>query len=232
MRLQHQLAIHGGPVRRSDPASEPAIRYRAVLGELYQAIARETGARVIVDSSKLPAVAALLERTPAIQPFLLQVVRDPRAVAYSWRRKKYAEDRLSPQQMERFSPIATARMWMSRHIASELIRRRSSAPGLIVRYEDLVVDPRRVVERIADDVGEPADLSFIGDGRLARMAPNHTVSGNPVRLRSGSIEIREDGEWATRMPQLAFAAVTAATAPLLLRYGYGFARPRAAIRRC
>lgn len=55
---------------------------------LYEAIAAESGASVIVDSGKFPAEAAALCRVPGVDVRVLHVVRDPRATAESWRTVK------------------------------------------------------------------------------------------------------------------------------------------------
>jgi hypothetical protein len=76
------------------------------------------------------------------------------------------------------------------------------------------------MERILDLVGErKADLSFIKQG-LVELDTNHTVSGNPSRFQTGSIELRLDGEWKEKMKRSDKAIVTILTWPLLLRYGY------------
>src|SRR5699024_6440790 len=60
-------------------------RNRAVhrLESLYRAATDVSGARLLVDSSKLPAYAALLARA-RIDLRCVFIVRDPRGVAYSW----------------------------------------------------------------------------------------------------------------------------------------------------
>ena len=52
------------------------------------------------------------------------------------------------------------------------------------------------------------------------------MAGNPVRHRTGGIEIRPDNEWMSAMSTRAHAVVTALTAPLLPRLGYPFSRRR------
>src|SRR5205823_212464 len=86
--------------------------------------------------------------------------------------------------------------------------------------EDLVDDPRRALRRIVDalDLG-PADLAFVS-GRSATVHPAHTVAGNPMRFEQGTLHLRLDDEWRTRMPLASLRLVTALTRPLLSRYGY------------
>ncbi|MGH3921424.1 MAG: hypothetical protein ACRDTT_00840, partial [Pseudonocardiaceae bacterium] len=46
------------------------------------------------------------------------------------------------------------------------------------------------------------------------------VEGNSNRFRIGLVNVVPDDEWRSRMPRRDQACVTAATMPLLLRYGY------------
>jgi len=59
----------------------------------FKVKAYSTGARVIVDSSKVPTGGAALFQMAGITPAVVHLVRDPRAVAYSWRRPKRGFDR-------------------------------------------------------------------------------------------------------------------------------------------
>ena len=111
--------------------------------------------------------------------------------------------------------------WVGWNLAAEAVRRRHEARrSLLVRYEDFIAEPRAVLLRIAQLVGETGDeLPFDGD-RTVRLARNHTVSGNPSRFKTGPVELREDREWLTRQPVVDRLTVTAMALPLLRRYGY------------
>jgi hypothetical protein len=194
--------------------------YADILGTLYRRIAEVTGARVVVDSSKLPSAERALRRLHDFDVYYLQLVRDPRAVAFSWMRTKQATDRTNRAEMERISPTRAAVTWMARQMAAERIRSRAAGRSLLLRYESFVADPRQSLQQVAELLGEPgANVDFIS-GTTARLTPNHTVSGNPLRLDGGSIELREDAEWKTRLPSRTRDVVTGICWPLLKRYGY------------
>lgn len=194
--------------------------YLAFLSKLYRRIADVTGAEVVVDSSKLPLVGALLESVPGIEPYFVHLVRDPRAVAYSWQRRKRALDRQGAPEMDRFGIGKSALMWATRHISADRLGPRSR-PWMLVRYEDLVANPRKSLSRIVELVEQhPRKLDFL-QGRTARVTCNHTVSGNPIRLGADVLELSEDAEWKTCLDPLAHTVATALTLPLLIRYGYG-----------
>ncbi|HEX7838698.1 MAG TPA: hypothetical protein VF469_14580, partial [Kofleriaceae bacterium] len=79
---------HTWRVLRRGPDSDVRREHAATMARTYRAIAEITGAKVIVDSTKIPGEAALLPSVEGIDPLYLHLVRDPRAVAHSWSRQK------------------------------------------------------------------------------------------------------------------------------------------------
>jgi hypothetical protein len=216
-----------GPRRVGPGRSQRHWRaYGAILRRLYARIAEVTGAKVIVDSSKVPSVALLLEALPNIEAYFVHLVRDPRGVAYSWARKKAATDRPAGGQLERFGIVKSSSTWVLRHTAAEAVRRRSERPWALVRYEDFIASPSQTVAEVNQLLnGMAADINFLSEGE-AMIGINHTVSGNPVRLQRGRILLREDEEWKVQLKPSTRTMVTALTWPLLMRYGYVSMRPR------
>jgi hypothetical protein len=213
------LPALGPRFRRAGRSEADWHAYTDLLAALYQRIADVTGAKVIVDSSKLPTVDRALRRLQ-FEVYYLHLVRDPRAVAFSWMRRKQATDRTSGAEMERFGATRTAVTWMARQLAAERIRMGATDRSLLLRYEDLVAAPAESLARVAELVGEPpADTDFV-NGRSANLSLNHTVSGNPIRLRTGALELREDSEWRSQLPVTARRIVSTISWPLLKHYGY------------
>jgi hypothetical protein len=66
---------------------------------------------------------------------------------------------------------------------------------------------------------ENATLPFVSETE-ARTSANHSVAGNPDRLRHGQITLRSDDRWKTAMAPGNRRLVSALTSPLLMRYGY------------
>lgn len=196
----------------------------AVLGPLYQAIGSRTDCRVLVDSSKLPCYGALLAALPGVELYVLHLVRDPRATAWSWLRCKRLTDTPTPRLMQRQPPGKSAAMWMVWNLVAALLW--SGRPRYLrLRYEDLVRRPEEAVRRVAELVGEsPSALPFPVPG-MVQIAPTHSVAGNPGRLETGEIALRLDDEWSSRLRPRHKLVVTLATWPLLLHYRYRIARP-------
>lgn len=206
--------------RKGAPAGPDLAPLLENLSRLYGAIRSTTGSRVIVDSSKLPGYGYLLGNVSGIDMRVVHLVRDPRAVAYSWMRKKGQFDRGAEQDMHRSGPVMSSLLWSIWNSTAEALWRPSPERYLLLRYEDFVRDPSAAVRRIRAWLGEtPADLPFL-EGHSVRLGVSHTVAGNPNRLETGRIQIRPDLEWASRMAFRDRALVTGLTWPLLKRYRY------------
>ena len=189
-------------------------------GRLYEAIGEVTGSRVIVDSSKEPAHGFAMGMVPGVDFYALHLVRDPRAAAYSWSKKKPQPDTDTREHMVRFSPTKSSALWDSWNASAEALWRRTPERYLRVRYEDFVSDPRRSFEKILRLVREAeAEPPLVGE-REVKLGVSHTVSGNPNRFETGAVELRPDREWISKMNSRDRALVTALTLPLLKHYGY------------
>jgi len=184
---------------------------------LYRALGEVTGSRVIVDSSKNPAYGYALATIPAIELYVVHLVRDPRAVAFSWLRRK--PHREGDWCMERIAPMSSSIKWNLWNVGTSRLR-RLAADSMLLRYEDFVDEPRHAVEGIVRLVQEQApSLSFLTDDQV-ELGGSHTAWGNPNRLDKGVVTLRSDDEWKDAMPSEAKCAVLCATLPFLWRYGY------------
>lgn len=87
---------------------------------------------------------------------LIHLVRDPRDVVSSLRRMPWAPNNV----------VANTRIWL-RHVAAAM--RCETLPNyVLVRYEDLVADPERVLRHVCERIGEPYSSSMLAsDGTPA-----------------------------------------------------------------
>jgi len=194
--------------------------YSDLLEKLYGAIQNVSNSKVIIDSSKYPPGVRILQRLPNIDLHVVHLVRDSRAVAYSWRRKKVKLEIPGEKTfMRQYNPIKTAAWWMLYNSQVELLGRRVPK-YLRIRYEDFVNDPEatlsEVLSLVKENVASPA---FISE-RKVNLSPNHGVAGNPVRFNNGIIELRTDNEWRSNMNGFEMHLATIISSPLLLKYGY------------
>ncbi|MGH2807866.1 MAG: sulfotransferase domain-containing protein [Actinomycetota bacterium] len=192
-------------------------RYARLVGRLYRAIAVVTGASVIVDSSKDVSHGWLLTRVKEIDLHVVQLVRDSRATAYSWRRKKFNPG--SGRNMDSWGIVRSALEWSAINSLTHLMR-HTRRPFSVVRYEDLAAWPAGTVSRVLSFVGEgDSDLPVSADGGV-ELDTDHTVAGNPLRFDNGAIRIRPDVDWVQDMGRVDKALVGLLTYPSLHRYGF------------
>ncbi|MFC8846819.1 MULTISPECIES: sulfotransferase [unclassified Micromonospora] len=189
------------------------IRAHAELtGRVYRAIAERTGAHTIVDTTKIPGEAALLAHLPGITPYYVHLVRDPRAVAHSWREPK--------EYVYAMSAARSTAYWHGFNLASAAIIRRHPQRSTLLRYESFTADPAGTVDTLlrlcgADPAANPVR------GRTVELGTNHTVTGNPDRFRTGPTVIRDsDDSWRRTLSTADRLAATVLAQPLFARYGY------------
>ena len=219
---------------RRPPAFQRTLdEYASCYLRVYRAIRATSGCGCVIDSSKNASLAFCLRSCPGLDLRVVHVVRDSRAVAYSWSRRVRRPDADTESYLATYSPLRASTRWNLQNGALHLLARLGT-PVLRVAYEDLVAAPDTTLRRVAAFAGlSTADgaLRFLGGDGTARWAdlrPAHTASGNPLRFQAGRIRIRADDRWRAAMPAGRRRAVTALTLPLLVRYGY--ARGRAPLR--
>lgn len=216
-RTRHALRL---AAEGHDDGAPGATRLRGLQERLFRAIVAETGDPVVVDSSKMPGDLALLVTTPGIDVHVVHLVRDPRAVAWSWQRRKLMTDLETPRPIGAHSPTRSSLQWVTWNLLIERVARRAASRTL-VRYEDLVADPAAVLARLARQVGiPPAAVGDLLDGDEYRVAVSHTVAGNPSRFATGSVRVRLDDEWRRAQPAGQRRAAAVPALALLRRYGY------------
>lgn len=202
-------------IRASGDLPGEVATYLRYHEHLYQAIEEVSGASCIVDSSKDPSFGHVLALSEEIDLSVIHLVRDSRAVAYSWTREKH--DPGTGQSMSRQHPLRSALEWDIAEWAAKLLTRRVT-PSMTLRYEDLVAEPESSVRRALDLMGETAEPPL--HGNRARLGTGHAVSGNPMRFESGVVSIRNDDQWQEALPRSSRLFVTATTWPGLSAHGY------------
>jgi hypothetical protein len=187
--------------------------YAHAVDELYRAVAAESGARIVVDSSKELPDGYLLSKLSGLEVRVVHMVRDPRAVVHS-----FARSVPTPQPHRELLPrggtIATAAKWDFRNACAEWMFRRLGSRYTRLSYEDLVEDPAGVLESLLMPLGMTGPVRTNG-----LTTPNHTFSGNPRRFEADQRIVLDD-EWRRELPRASSALVSAATWPVARRYGY------------
>ncbi|MBG0818117.1 sulfotransferase [Planomonospora sp. ID82291] len=196
--------LHGAEIRE----------HAALMTRTYRAVADLTGARVLVDSTKIPGEAALLPYLEGVTPYYVHLVRDPRAVAQSWS---------LPKEYCYVMPAGTSTAyWHGFNLASQAIVRRHRERSVFLRYEEFIADPAGTIDMLLRLCGEDPAGNPVR-GRTVDLHTNHTVTGNPDRFRTGTTVIRDrDDTWRTALPVRARLTAAALSWPLFRRYGYRY----------
>lgn len=197
--------------------------YLAETQRLYEAIAQVSGARVIVESSKLPIRAAVLRQIPGIDLALVHLVRDVRGVVWSCGKSiaAQADAGVATAQSGR-SLCRTVAYWsLVNRVASQVCR---GAKSMRLRYEDLVVNPDESIRQIERLAGVGEFLPELADGGGTSLAEvpvkiGHLFSGNRLRMAE-QLTLRADTEWYERMPQTDQRWAAWLSRRLLREYGY------------
>lgn len=222
-----RLRMLGPKTRRAGPM----IAYGRLLGAVYRAIAEIGQADVVVDSTKVPSHALVAARFTGLDVYVVHLVRDPRAVAYSWLTNPDAGNRrlTSGAAFRGLGSVRGTVQWAGRTVATELlVRPVLNRRYLRLRYEDLATDPARSIDRIIQLLSPREDVRSPITAGNVNLSENHILAGNRSKFQRGEMEIRYDGRWTSHLPRHVYAVTTMLALPLLPFYGYPIRRARSA----
>lgn len=198
--------------------SESFRRYSIYSRALYAAVARHSGASVIVDSTKSPARALSLSRIPGIELHMLHLVRDVRGVVNSWLQScRLAQQQGSRGRVGFGDNLRPALSWAVVNHFCERVQRNLTCDGMLVRYEDYSSRPESAVREIASVLGMsppmPETSRNDGDRQL------HQIAGNDMRLQPVT-RIATDQAWHMRIAPAMQKLLYMLVSPWMLRYRY------------
>ncbi len=182
-------------------------RYRAVSERLYLAVARESGATHIVDTSSHPLRARELRGLRDIDLYLIYLVRDPESVVISFTRSEVS-------RFSKSTVLTNAYVWLTNLLSSLVFLTHPRERRLYVRYEDFAADPEGVIDQILthiDSPGSPPDFTALRTGL--------PFQGNRLLRKGEVIAFARDGaappRWSvvTRLFQLPWKVVLSRLRP-------------------
>lgn len=197
---RHALqARHGGFLRAM----------RAVIEGVRDA----TDATSFVDSSKVPELALAFSLLPGVELYALNLVRDPRAVASSWHKKKRSVT----------GTLRNALDWRARQRRLEAWKSALGPRFFTLRYEDFAASPAESIAELAKWCGlaVPADL-FAGRDRVRiNWSGQHLYPPANERVlaeKNSDVLIRVSDAWKTGGSRWVHAAARALAWPEAGRY--------------
>ncbi|NOX58566.1 MAG: sulfotransferase [Planctomycetes bacterium] len=192
---------------------------------LVQAVAEQSGARVIVDSSKIGIRLKYLLRLPELNVRVVRLIRDGRGGALALMEPAAFADATDPKLRgggsggnrddERLTMSEAAHEWRrSNEEADHLTGAMNRDAWMQVHYEDVCRDPAATLARIFGFLGLDPDKTNAD----FRSVPQHVI-GNGMRLDSGS-EIRLDERWKEQLSDQDLADFERVAGDANRRYGY------------
>lgn len=194
--------------------------YLEAVRKLFNSIQNVTSCKVIVDSSKSPLYAYVLSLIEDLDIYVVHLIRDPRGVSYSKQKTKLQPNKGETIYMHKFNAFDSSLIWSIRNTAIESYWKKTPQKYLMVRYEDFIKEPKKTTTKILDFIGEKEVGSPFISERGIKLTSNHSVWGNPSRFKTGTIELKLDEEWKTKMKKRDKFVLTMLTFPWLLKYGY------------
>lgn len=199
---------------------EKKAKYLEYLERLFIAMSEVLGGDVtILDSSKTPSHVLLLSELAILDLKIVHVVRDPRAVAFSWARSKVRpEIKDKVEEMPKYSYIKSGIWWFGANLVSEIVSKKVENSYLL-KYENFVENPEKEIGRLLERFFEENSIAFTSYNSI-NLESNHTVAGNPSRFKTGPIDIRPDRKWIENMKVLHKTIIWMIDFILMIRYGY------------
>ena len=173
--------------------------YRAVAEDLYRALTRASGSKIIADTSHYPLRARELQRAAGIDLYLVFLVRDPQGVVASFGRRDVHEFTKSTLHTNTY-------LWLTHLLSMLVFVRHPRDRRLFVRYEDFVIDPAGVLRQILEVSG--SSTKTLPDFRA--LDTGVPLQGNRVS-RSDKLSLKPSSDPVPRTSR----ATTVLQAPLL-----------------
>lgn len=165
---------------------------------VFKAIAEVSGAKFVVDSSKIPRRLAHLMQLDELDVFPLHLVRDPKGQIYSVMRKHGGF----------LGPLLRYEL-----VHAQIRKTLRGRPHAVVRYEELVTDPERALTEILAPLGLRFDAAQLAWAE----AEKHIVAGNHLRRQSDSALVL-DNKWEQGLRPAQKLAIGLGTLPSRLAF--------------
>lgn len=183
------------------------------LGRFLRMVTEVTDAEILVDSSKSPELALALSLVDGVDIWVLNLVRDPRAVATSWE-KKSGRSMAMKQTTEWAYRQKVLEQW------SQILAERSK----VVKYEDFTAAPQDTVNDILRWAGAEREIVFTSQNHAevnwARQHLYPPANETFLAEKRSNIDVVESTSWNDAKHAKLHATVESMLAPSMTNYGY------------
>jgi len=189
---------------------------------LIQAAAQVSGARVLIDSSKLASAGRLATTVPGLDTRLLHLVRDGRGVLVS-RAKAFKKDVDAgvERDMRGHGALRSILAWGNANLGAEWLRMTTRGrPSARLRYEDFCKDPESAWGIAASALALDEQVGRDYSALSGPVGGVHQIAGNRVRM-GGPQHIGFDTAWYNKIRPGQLLLFHTLGSPWARRYGYG-----------
>jgi len=180
---------------------------------LLKAVLKISGKKIVCDSSKNLLRLKNYLKSELFEVFILHLVRDSRAVAYSWAKK-----RVHSEKEAQYSYYNVLKRWQKFNI-NNYSSFSNFTNYFCLRYEDLVSDTPHTISKIL----EKNSLEFESDQLQFWKLKHHNLYGNRMRRR-GNQEIKIDSSYLEKLSHQEWWLGTLLTASGLRLFDYSIQR--------
>lgn len=195
-------------------------RYLKQLGKLYSTARDMAGGRMLVDSSKSPELVYAMVLSDTITPYLLNLVRDPRAVAISWAKRRGIDEEGTDEYLRK-----RTREWKTRQELLGKFEQIDPERFMLLRYESLTAAPRETIARVLGWVGRKTATDNFSSDRDAAVTWDNLhlcppINEGVLKARRTEITIQAADSWQDPSLSQARAVVERIAFPSATHYGY------------
>lgn len=189
--------------------------FLAMFEDMYTAASAQAEGRMLIDSSKSVDLALALSLIAGINVRVLNLIRDPRAVAVSW-----SKVLKRPMVLRR-----RTRNWAGRQKRLKVIQSVAPDAFMQLRYEDLTVAPQRWISEIQKWAGLREDLSFFTGPNDAKTSWDRShlfppANASVIKARLKEIHISPATSWQAADHVELHEMAEKETFPVAKSYGY------------
>ncbi|MBA3688133.1 MAG: sulfotransferase [Chloroflexi bacterium] len=193
-------------------------RYGQIWAEMLASISEVTGSLTIVDTSKSAHPRArrpfMLASETGTDVRVVVLMRDPRAVMWSVAAAGSRKGGAKLLAVER-----TLASWIATYAYASRLRRGGQIRTTTVRYEELTLEPRAVLERAGRELDLDFSAAVAAAEQRCNIASEHAFAGNAIRRDPVTVLRPASSDGMTRLHRHR-GALARAAALVARRYGY------------
>ncbi len=186
--------------------------YQDYLEKLFGAVCRVSGKPVIMDASRNMGRAALIADLFPQQVWMIHLVRDPRGVVLSYKKKNIEQDYKPPYKAALHNTLKNIFALM---VGTQMPPERF----ITIRYEDVVEKPAATLEQLGSflEMDFQPLIAQIQNGTPLNVP--HILDGNRIR-NVETISLRSDQAWKSKLGRFHKFLTVLLTFPFFIRFKY------------